>query len=50
MYLIDTDIIGEARKGEKANAEVRTFFANCARDDAVLYLSAITIGALRHGV
>ena len=50
MYLIDTDVISEARKGDKANAGVRTFFSDAARDDAELYLSTITIGELRQGV
>jgi predicted nucleic acid-binding protein len=50
MYLIDTDVISEARKGEKANAGVRAFFRDAARGDAALYLSAITIGELRQGV
>jgi predicted nucleic acid-binding protein len=50
MYLIDTDVISEARKGEKANAGVREFFRNALRDDAALYLSVVTIGELRHGV
>ena len=50
MYLIDTDVISEARKGEKANAGVREFFRNALRDDVALYLSVVTIGELRHGV
>lgn len=50
MYLIDTDVISEARKAEKANAGVRAFFRDAVRGDAALYLSAITIGELRQGV
>src|SRR5262245_28706349 len=50
MYLIDTDVISEARKGDKANAGVRAFFGDAARDDADLYLSTVTIGELRQGV
>ena len=50
MYLIDTDVISEARKGERANAGVKTFFRNAARDDTPLYLSVVTIGELRQGV
>lgn len=49
MYLIDTDVISEARKGDKANAGVRAFFRDATREDASLYLSAITIGELRQG-
>lgn len=50
MYLVDTDVISEARKGEKANSGVRSFFRNAARDDYALFLSVITIGELRQGV
>lgn len=50
MYLIDTDVISEVRKGEKANAGVRAFFRNAARDGAALHLSVVTIGELRQGV
>ena len=50
MYLIDTDVISEARKGDKANPGVRAFFREAARDAAPLYLSVITIGELRQGV
>lgn len=50
MYLVDTDVISEARKGAKANPGVRAFFRDAARADASLYISAITIGELRRGV
>ena len=50
MYLIDTDVISEARKGEKANPGVRQFFEDAARDNVPLYLSVITVGELRQGV
>jgi len=50
VYLVDTDVISEARKGEDGNAGVQSFFAQAARSQAELYLSAITIGELRQGV
>ncbi len=50
MYLVDTDIISEARKGAKTNAGVRGFFARAAGDGTALYLSVITLGELRQGV
>jgi predicted nucleic acid-binding protein len=50
MYLIDTDVISEIRKGEKANSGVRTFFEGASRDGVDLYLSVVTIGELRQGV
>lgn len=50
MYLVDTDVIGEARKGARAHPGVRAFFAGAARDAAPVYLSVVTIGELRQGV
>ena len=50
MYLIDTDVISERRKEEKANPGVREFFEDADRNNVPLYLSAITIGELRQGV
>lgn len=48
MYLIDTNVISEARKGAKANAGVKTFFKESNIDD--LYLSVLTIGEIRRGL
>ena len=50
MYLVDTDVVSEARKGDKANIGVKAFFGNASRDNAALYLSVVTIGELRRGV
>ena len=50
MFLVDTDVISESRKGAKANAGVRKFFDEASRNDTALFLSAITIGELRQGV
>jgi toxin FitB len=50
VYLVDTDVISEARKGAKANPGVRDFFRKAAKEDTALYLSVITIGELRRGV
>jgi predicted nucleic acid-binding protein len=47
VYLVDTDVISEARKGAQGNAGVRAFFSQASRDGAELYLSAVTIGELR---
>ena len=49
MYLVDTDVISEARKGD-GNPGVRQFFQDAARNGIPLYLSAVTIGELRQGV
>jgi predicted nucleic acid-binding protein len=50
MYLVDTDVISGARKGEKGNPGVRQFFQDAERESIPLYLSVITIGELRQGV
>ena len=50
MYLVDTDVISEARKGDQGNAGVRAFFSRASQEEAELYLSAVTIGELRQGV
>ena len=50
MLLIDTNVISEARKGRRADPGVLAFWADAARNDTPLFLSAITIGELRRGV
>lgn len=50
MFLIDTNVISEARKGARANAGVLSFFREAAAQGSALYLSAITVGELRRGV
>ncbi len=47
MYLVDTNVISEARKGAKANPGVRKFFDETDATD--IYLSAQTIGEIRRG-
>ncbi len=48
MYLVDTNVISEARKGKKANSGVQKFFQAIAPEN--LYLSAQTIGEIRRGL
>ncbi len=50
MYLIDTNVISEARKGRKADAGVVAFFSQCVQQDARVWLSVVTLGELRRGV
>jgi predicted nucleic acid-binding protein len=50
MYLIDTNVIGEARKQAKANRGVIAFFETIAASSAPVFLSAISVGELRRGV
>jgi predicted nucleic acid-binding protein len=50
MYLIDTHVISEARKKNKANPGVTAFFRDVAAKRELLYLSVISIGELRRGI
>ncbi len=50
MYLVDTNVISEARKRSKANKGVRNFFKQVIREEASLFISVVTIGELRRGV
>jgi toxin FitB len=47
-YLLDTNVISELRKGERADANVRAWFDELG--DEEIYLSALTIGEIRRGV
>lgn len=48
MYLVDTNVISEARKGARANAGVRAFFRDA--DAADLYIAVQTVGEIRRGL
>jgi len=50
MFLIDTNVISEARKGQRSNFGVRRFFQDAMADDAPLFLSVISLGELRRGI
>ena len=50
MYLVDTNVIGEARKGARADPGVRAFLTECASGAERVYLSAVIMGELRRGV
>jgi predicted nucleic acid-binding protein len=50
VYLIDTNVISEARKADKANPGVISFFGEVAAQGQALYLSVISVGELRRGV
>ncbi len=47
-FLLDTNIIAEIRKGPRANAHVRSWFA--ALDPDAILLSVVTIGEIRRGI
>ena len=50
IYLVDTNIVSEIRKGTRANVGVRDFFKRVAADQAPVFLSVVTVGELRRGV
>lgn len=50
MYLIDTNVVSEARKGERCNPGVRRFFNEVRESGADCFISVITLGELRRGV
>jgi toxin FitB len=50
MYLLDTNIISELRKRDRANSGIIRFFDRIAAQEEIAYLSVITIGELRRGV
>jgi hypothetical protein len=47
-YLLDTNVISELRKGDRANPSVVSWFAGVA--DEEIFLSVLTIGEIRRGV
>ena len=50
MYLVDTNVISEARKKSKANKGVREFFKQAIEDETRMFMSVVTVGELRRGV
>lgn len=47
-FLLDTNVLSDLRKGERADQSVRTWIAEVDDDD--LFLSVLVIGELRKGV
>lgn len=47
-FLVDTNVLSEARKGTRAHAGVTAFFERA--DDESLHVSVLTIGELHKGV
>lgn len=50
MYLLDTNVVSELRKGQRANPGVRQFIHQLEQEQVQAYLSVITVGELRRGV
>ena len=47
-FLLDTNVISELRKGQRADSNVTSWFAQIA--DEEVFLSVVTIGEIRRGV
>jgi hypothetical protein len=47
-FLIDTNVLSELQKGERADAGVRDWYGKAGHDE--LYLSALVVGELRQGI
>jgi hypothetical protein len=47
-YLVDTNVISELRKRERADPAVQAWFASIA--DEEIFLSVLTVGEIRQGV
>ena len=47
-YLLDTDIAGELRKKQRANADVVAWFESIDEDD--VFLSVLILGEIRKGI
>jgi len=50
MFLVDTNVISEARKGARADPGVIAFWQQAAANNSPIFLAAVTIGELRRGV
>lgn len=50
MYLIDTNVVSEARKKDGSNAGVVGFFDRVVASSEPVYLSVVSIGELRRGI
>jgi toxin FitB len=47
-WLVDTNILSELRKGDRANEGVRAWFADASEDQ--LFTSVLVLGELRRGI
>ena len=47
-YLLDTNVVSELRKGERADPSVRAWFASAPEES--IFQSVLTIGELRRGI
>lgn len=47
-WLLDTNVLSELRKGERANVGVRSWFAQAA--DVEVFTSVLVLGEIRRGI
>lgn len=47
-WLVDTNVLSELRKGDRAHSGVRAWFAGASEDD--LYTSVLVLGEIRRGI
>jgi len=47
-WLVDTNVLSELRKGDRANSGVRTWFADAREDE--LFTSVLVLGEVRRGI
>jgi toxin FitB len=50
VYLIDTNVVSETRKKERADPGVVRFFDHVVASGEPIYLSVVSVGELRRGV
>jgi predicted nucleic acid-binding protein len=48
IWLVDTNILSELRKGDRANEGVRTWFSDAEEED--LFTSVLVLGEIRRGI
>ena len=50
MFLVDNNVISEARKGRRADPGVIAFWDAASENTTPIFLAAVTLGELRRGV
>ena len=48
MFLVDTNVISEIRKGRRSDANVGNWYASV--DESHLFISSLTVGEIRKGI
>ena len=48
MFLLDTNVVSEVRKGRRSDPNVSVWYAGV--DQLALFISALTVGEIRRGI